>query len=296
MKTTYQTIIQNYFHSFRAEVSMAAFSNTKPGLVVEDSIDYYRLWYVYQGEGQIILNDRIFDVRAGHLVLLPPGTPQTFGNSERSIGIFWCHFRASLGDMQVFELFKLPICVIPENKDQMIGLFTKLIEAYHSRGITRELRMRSALLDIIACYLEHCDLSEQALVDNETLEKIDRVLEYIDVHLAENIGVEELARLVYLHPNYFIGFFKNFVGCSPIHYVNIRRLERAKRLLEETSDQISSVAMKVGMKNHYLSRLFKQVTGLSPSRYRQIFRSSYRGQFLEERGVPVDDDDSRTIF
>ncbi len=40
----------------------------------------------------------------------------------------------------------------------------------------------------MACYLEHCDISEQALAGNETLEKIDRVLEYIDVHLAENIG------------------------------------------------------------------------------------------------------------
>lgn len=31
MKTTYKTIIQNYFHRFQAEVSMAAFSNKKPG-------------------------------------------------------------------------------------------------------------------------------------------------------------------------------------------------------------------------------------------------------------------------
>lgn len=296
MKTTYKTIIQNYFHRFQAEVSMAAFSNKKPGIAVQDSVDYYRLWYVYEGEGQIIINDRIYEVNKGHLVLLPPGTPQTFGNSKLSVGVFWCHFRASLGDMQLFELLKLPICIFPENREQLIYLFNKLIEAFHSAAMTRELRMRAALLEIMACYLEHCDISEQALAGNETLEKIDRVLEYIEVHLAENIGVEELAKLAFLHPNYFIGFFKNVVGCSPIHYVNVRRLERAKQLLEETSEQITSVAMQVGMKIHYLSRLFKQDTGLSPSRYRQIYRTSYGGQCSIEGGIPGYASDSRTVL
>lgn len=296
MKTTYKTIIQNYFHDFHAEVSMAAFSDTKPGLAILDSADYHRLWYVDQGEGQITINNRIYEVNAGHLVLLPPGTPQISVNSELSVRVFWCHFRVSLGDMQLFELLKLPICIVPENREQLFYLFTRLIEAYHSTAMTRELRIRAALLEIMACYLEHCTISEQALLGNENLEKIERVLEYIDAHLAENIGVEELAKLAYLHPNYFIGFFKNIVGCSPIHYVNNRRLERAKRLLEETSDQITSVAMQVGMKNHYLSRLFKQVTGLTPSRYRQIYRTAYSIRSTHEGGIPGYDHSSRPVL
>ena len=219
MKTTYKTIIQNYFHRFQAEVSMAAFSNKKPGLAVQDS-DYYRLWYVYEGEGQIIINDRIYEVNKGHLVLLPPGTPQTFGNSKLSVGVFWCHFRAAIGDIEMFDLLNLPICVIPEEqeKERVAALFRLLIEAYRSPLLTRELRIRAAMFEILACYLECVAISaNQSLAGNEPIEKIDRVLEYIDDasvgnHRRGRAGPARVSCILTI----LSAYFKNFVGCSPL--------------------------------------------------------------------------------
>lgn len=274
MKPTYKTIIQNYFHRFQAEVSMAAFSIKKPGFQEEESPDFYRLWFIREGEGWLDYNGRRYEGKPGHLFLLPPGGKQIYGSEEgKTVGLYWCHFHSTFGDMQMFDLLRLPVRVEPQQIDQVESLFMKMIDAYRSTAFTRKLRMRATLLDIMAGYLELCDLSDETFQGIESLDKIDRVLEYIDLHLSENIGVNELARLAYLHPNYFISVFKNVVGCAPIQYVNLRRLEMAKQLLESTEESISKVAKRVGLQNHYLSRLFKQHTGLSPSRYRQIYRA-----------------------
>ncbi|MBW7476827.1 AraC family transcriptional regulator [Paenibacillus oenotherae] len=285
MKPTYKTIIQNYFQRFQAEVAMAAFSVKKPGFTEEETPDYYRLWFIHEGEGWLHFNGRRYEGKPGHLFLLPPGANQSYGSmEEQSLSLYWCHFRSAIGDTQLFELLQLPVRVEPPESDYVESLFVAMIDALRSDVFTRKLRVRAALLNIMASYLELCDLSDEAFSGIESLDKIDRVLEYIDLHLSENIGVNELARLAYLHPNYFISVFKNVVGCSPIQYVNLRRLELAKQLLESTDENVSGVAKRVGLQNHYLSRLFKQHTGLSPSRYRQIYRAVPARAQLEIEG------------
>jgi len=281
MKPTYKTIIRNYFQRFHADVTMAAFSYARPGLKVERLPEFYRLWYIKEGEGLLSAEGKAYEVHAGQLYLLPPGSELSLDSlAQPEIGIYWCHFRASMGDSQFFELLQLPFCVDSVHGERIMASFDSLIHAFHSTSLSSDLRVRAGMLEIIAYYLDYCQLQEEILRRIDSLEMIQRVLEYIDGHLAGTIGVEELAKLAYLHPNYFISFFKNAVGLSPIQYVNKRRMEEARKLLEQTDRAVNEVAGQVGLQNHYLSRLFKQYMGLSPSHYRRIFRSSHH--LLEE--------------
>jgi len=283
MKTTYKTILQNYFHRFQADVSLAAFSNFGPDWQREESPEFHRFWYVRSGSGQLEIGGRSYKVKSGQLYILPAGSSQSFDiDLQQPVGLYWCHFRAAIGNMDLLKQLNFPLCVEVEDNAYMEAVFIRMIQAYRSSALTRELRLRAATLDVMATYLEHCHLGEMTGDSMELLEKMDPVLHYIEEHLACNIGVDELARIAYLHPNYFIVFFKNAIGCSPIQYVNSRRLEHAKRLLEETKVSVSDVARQVGMKNHYLSRLFKRDIGLSPSRYRQLYRLNPIGEAWKE--------------
>ncbi|RAP75244.1 AraC family transcriptional regulator [Paenibacillus montanisoli] len=278
MKHSYRTIIQNYFHRFQAEISIAAFSAPKPGLAMDQESEFYRLWYIKSGEGKLTQNGRVYATKPGQLLLLPPGKQTFVAGHEKPNSLYWCNFRASIWDMEIFDLLKLPIIVEPKEQVYLRTQFERLIDVYRSSQITRELRLRSALFDLMALYLDYSGISEESLKQVEPLEKIERVLEYIEEHLSEPIGVDELAKLAYLHPNYFIGYFKNIVGFAPTQYVNIRRIERAKQLLESPECNISEVAAMVGMQNHYLSRMFKQHAGVTPSRYRQIYMGKNQGK------------------
>ncbi|WP_308638337.1 AraC family transcriptional regulator [Paenibacillus silvisoli] len=278
MKLSYRTIIQNYFHRFQADISIAAFSAPKSGLAMEQDSEFYRLWFIKEGEGILTQDGRDYATKPGQLLLLPPGKQSFVAGHKRPNGVYWCHFRASIGDMEMFDLLNLPLIVYPNEQVYVRTQFERLIDVYRSSLITRELRLRSALFELMAVYLEYGRISEDSLRQVEPLEKIDRVLEYIEENLSGPIGVEELAKLAYLHPNYFISYFKNIVGYAPTQYVNMRRVERAKQLLESPSCNISEVAEMVGMQNHYLSRMFKQQTGVTPSRYRQIYMGKNQGR------------------
>lgn len=282
MKLTYKTIIQNYFHRFQAEVSMTTYSSSYPGRQTYVTPDFYRIWYVLEGEGELQVSGRSLLMQPGQLLLIPPGTFQSFeAEPDVRVGMYWCHFRASIGDMEMFDLLNLPIYVVPEDQERIGVLFEQLIAAYRSSLLTRELRIRAAMFELLACFLEYGGINESSLRAIEPLDKLDSVLEYIEEHLSAAITVDELARLAYLHPNYFIGYFKNVVGHAPAQYVNIRKLERAKTLLEQKEISISDVARQVGMQNHYFSRIFRQYVGITPSRYRQIYHLAPRSSDAE---------------
>ncbi|QHW30976.1 AraC family transcriptional regulator [Paenibacillus rhizovicinus] len=280
MKLTYRTIIQNYFHRFQAEVSMAAYSSTPPGNHTYLTPEIYRIWLIQEGEGLLTFGGRTMEMKPGQLMLVPPSAfPALEAHVDVAVSLYWCHFRAPIGDMEVFDLLQLPICVVPKDEEQerMKLLFEQLLAAFRSTQLTRELRIRASMFELLACFLEYGGIDESTLNAIEPLEKVDRVLEYIEEHLSEAIAIEDLARLVYLHPNYFIGYFKSIVGYAPAQYVNIRRLELARTLLEDQELSITDVARKVGMQNHYFSRIFKQHIGVTPSRYRHIFHSAPKG-------------------
>jgi AraC family transcriptional regulator, arabinose operon regulatory protein len=274
MERNYRAIIENHLKNLQADIAIVSRSTVQPGVVVTDSKpDFYRLLYVMQGEGWLELNGRRIDTYAGMLLLLPAGTTQAYGiTGTEELDIFWCHFHANLGDIELFEALQLPLAVVSADPSDIIQVFERMMNAYHGDALCGGLRVKAALFEAIACFLDSCCLDEKNLGSVDLLSKLSEVVSYIDTHLADNIALEDLAKVAYLHPNYFIGMFKSVIGMPPIQFVNMRRLEAAKRLLTETDENVTSIAAEVGMQIHYLSRMFKQHTGISPKRYRQLHR------------------------
>jgi len=279
MERNYRSIIENHLNNLSASVALASHSIVRPGVVATDmKPDFYRLLYVAKGGGWLELNGRHIETYAGMLLLLPAGASQSYGiTGEENLEIYWCHFYANLGDVELFEALELPIAVVLKEPDEIVQVFERMVSAYNSDSICGGLRVKAALFEGLACFLDACCLDEKSLGEVDLLSKLSDVVGYIDEHLADNISLEDLARVAYVHPNYFIGLFKSVIGMSPIQYVNTRRLETAKRLLAETDENVTHIAAIVGMQIHYLSRLFKQYTGVSPKRYRQLQREMAMG-------------------
>lgn len=96
---------------------------------------------------------------------------------------------------------------------------------------------------------------------------------YIDEHLDdENLSVVSVATHIYLNPVYFGRVFKNTFHMTFKKYLLKQRMERAKALLQEGTESISSICEKVGIGNpSYFSHLFKEYTGKMPSEYRKMY-------------------------
>lgn len=99
---------------------------------------------------------------------------------------------------------------------------------------------------------------------------VESMRAYLYEHYNEDVTREELARAVYLNPDYMSRLFRKKEGCSIIDYLIKIRVQRAAELLENTDIPIQDVSMEVGYDNFaYFSRLFKKEMGVSPREYRK---------------------------
>lgn len=99
--------------------------------------------------------------------------------------------------------------------------------------------------------------------------RVARALRAMQQEPARNFRVRELARIAGASRATFARLFLAATGRSPIRYLTERRLERAATLLVTTPAPLAHIAEQVGYTSEFaLSRAFKRLHGVPPSRYR----------------------------
>jgi transcriptional regulator GlxA family with amidase domain len=72
--------------------------------------------------------------------------------------------------------------------------------------------------------------------------------------------------------------FKQATGLALIDYVQNLRIEEAKQLLESSDQAVDEIGFAIGYEDSsFFRRLFKRRTGVTPARYRRVFRPIHRG-------------------
>lgn len=117
---------------------------------------------------------------------------------------------------------------------------------------------------------------QDALVPADTMDgathnrAVKNCLDYMHAHYSQRITLEQLAKLVHLHPNYLCKLFKTYTGQTAFQQLIRIRLENAARLLEKSRCSVSQAAEQCGFESvSFFSRKFKQVMGCSPKEYRK---------------------------
>ena len=96
------------------------------------------------------------------------------------------------------------------------------------------------------------------------------ILKYVEIHYAEKITIDEIAREANCAPSYFMRMFRETIGSTFIEYLNDYRLTMSARLLRETEESVLEVAMGVGFDNlSYFNRCFKKKFQITPGKYRK---------------------------
>jgi len=92
------------------------------------------------------------------------------------------------------------------------------------------------------------------------------VTEYIDAHLDRTLPLAELARLAGVSTSHFKTLFTRSTQ-MPVHrYVVARRVERARRLLDDDDMTLVEIAMRSGFSDQsHMARWMRRVLGTTPA-------------------------------
>lgn len=99
---------------------------------------------------------------------------------------------------------------------------------------------------------------------------MQKLLDYIDTHYAESLNLTEMANHFHFNPSYLSAYFSTHHSVGFNEYLTRVRIEKAKEYLRIGRISISNISGMIGYSDHsYFCKVFKKMTGMSPSSYRK---------------------------
>ena len=131
-------------------------------------------------------------------------------------------------------------------------------------------KLRRALMECPRWKESQLPQDGAAPLEESPLSLAQRIKQYIDDHIAEELTREELGRVFFLNPDYVARIFKQEENESLANYIRARRVRVAQQMLSETDRPLEDICQAVGFSyNPHFFHTFKTVTGVSPFQYRK---------------------------
>lgn len=233
----------------------------------EDPMPNYDLFYVWSGEGTVILNKKTYKVGKGHCFLFRPGDyTEATHNPQNPLVLTYIHF----------DIAKTPRLIpsshrILENTISFESLLAQYVRLFLIKTYGAEIEGKLILKQLMIRLLREEQEKQEVVNDTSRslLETIREVANYIQQHPGEPHTIESLSARANLSPRYFSKKFKQIIGNTVKSYIVYSRIKRAEHLLHFTGMTVTEVAYALGYNDlHFFSRQFKQYTGKNPSEIR----------------------------
>lgn len=226
------------------------------------------LFYCTGGRGRLTLDNKTFAVKAGDLLILPPGVAHAYeADPTDPWSVFWVHYEGDLsGVFTDFLQIEEPVISIGV-QPRLIAEFETLL-ALRKAGLTVT-RFIQGACRLKALLMEFACAAIQSPVGHGKHFDMDSVLQHMQSHIGRELDLDALAATVNLSKFHFLRRFKARTGQTPIQQFIHIKMQHACELLDSTDQAIKVIASEVGYQDpYYFSRIFKRTIGIAPQKYR----------------------------
>ncbi|MCM3698325.1 response regulator [Paenibacillus macerans] len=146
----------------------------------------------------------------------------------------------------------------------------QMLPGEQEEALWHRLQRSLSLKDLLSLIVSLIGQSKSRLSSKKTSELLMMTAEnYIQQHLGDDFGIEELADHLGISTSYFCLLFKNHFGETFVEYLTKQRIELAKCLLRESGRSIAQIGSEIGyQERRYFTKVFQKHTGMTPSDYR----------------------------
>ncbi|MBQ7901265.1 MAG: PocR ligand-binding domain-containing protein [Clostridia bacterium] len=122
-----------------------------------------------------------------------------------------------------------------------------------------------SIVSMCICYLYY-----NQIIKNRTDILTYQLADFVETHLCEKINVEYICQKMYISKSKLYQLSLAAFGMGVTDYIRMRRIEKAQKMLETTSYNVSVIAEKCGFDDaNYFTRMFKNAIGVTPTAYRK---------------------------
>lgn len=137
-------------------------------------------------------------------------------------------------------------------------------------AIIEEIHSKGSLHDIINFLIDELSFISKTIDVTSSDTGIKRIIKYVDNKYYCDLKLETLAEIFSYNSSYLGKLFKDNTGTSFNTYLDMLRIDKAKKLLMEDKLKVYQICEKVGYKNiDYFYCKFKKYVGISPINYKK---------------------------
>lgn len=257
----------------------------------------YEIFYLLEGERRFFFDNRSYLVKGGTLILVDENAiHMTMANSdEESV-----HDRIILyidkekmqeldqmfPNLNLVKFLHQNYGVFPLSTGQQqdfLGLYASLQREFDGKNRSYKAMIDMQILMYFIRFMrenhvpaiqdsgdEDTGSRDSGDKDSSRYQTIYDVADYISEHFDSSLTLDGLAGQFYISKYHLSRTFKEVTGYGINEFINIHRIRRAKRLLEETDMSISEIASSLGYGSiSYFEKIFKTYMAISPLKYRK---------------------------
>ncbi|MCR4822497.1 MAG: AraC family transcriptional regulator [Treponema sp.] len=271
---------------YRLTSTGCGFSLIKKSHAITNPVRHFHPWweilYIDSGERTFFYANRTLHITAGTFLCIAPGILHRAVNPEGEVcslyNVYFADDNIPLPKENplftsispLLENLDPCIALLPEAQAQVTELFSKMGKEILGEEEGWKSLVWAYLTEILVKISRHKEEAGIALQPSpEMSSHIAAVIDYINVHYAQNLSLSAVAERFNISPSHLSRTFKEATHFGFVEYVNSLRITKACRLLSDKKLSILEIAMQCGFGSlTQFGRCFRSLTGTNPLDYR----------------------------
>ncbi|GGD80311.1 AraC family transcriptional regulator [Paenibacillus nasutitermitis] len=236
--------------------------------------EHFELCYVECGEGWFTIDGSFYKVSQGDLFLTKPGeSHQGAAAGDLPFRLYYLGFNLELMRSLEAEYYKIGFNRVEKDEKGLVkSIFDNIFEELRMKIPLNDTMVQGLFIQLLVSIVRIYNAS--SLAGNQESKKLTSnmidILNYLHADFRADLTIEDLANKFHISRSHLAREFKQHLGVPIGEYIRSLCLDKAKHLLRETGESVSSIAARLHFTSiHTFSIFFKRHSGKSPLEFRK---------------------------